>query len=270
MANGIMFPPFHHGCRSRIVPVFRSISLPVSQAHAAPLPGPELVMPREKEKVYQQDRQVVNQFKSAVETFSTNATTASPYEKGKMIQDLRQSTQDILALAQKFQTLPGYTRLVNELKKTEELPAQVGQSAFLGKKNKLFGAVQELLAARWLIGKGYSVHELSRKIKGGEIDIIAFKGDTLFAVEVKGGTIDNNQLSLQLQRAARWLAGSVAIHGRVIRENQKKVLLISEKGLVDRAGENYLKLLTVLEQFQGIEIAVARRIDAVSDDIIEL
>lgn len=51
--------------------------------------------------------------------------------------------------------------------------------------NKEKGNIGELLAALYLILKGYKILERNFLIKGGEIDIIASKNDEIAIVEVK-------------------------------------------------------------------------------------
>ncbi len=53
------------------------------------------------------------------------------------------------------------------------------------KSTKQIGDFGERAAQRYLIQKGYIIHERNYRIRGGEIDIIAEKDDTLVFVEVK-------------------------------------------------------------------------------------
>ena len=61
-------------------------------------------------------------------------------------------------------------------------------------------------AAFYLISKGFSIIERNWRTKGGEIDIIAYKNDTLVFVEVKtlpNGTMDMIQRELNYQKRQR-------------------------------------------------------------------
>ena len=61
-------------------------------------------------------------------------------------------------------------------------------------------------AASYLISKGFSIIERNWRTKGGEIDIIAYKNDTLVFVEVKtlpNGTMDMIQRELNYQKRQR-------------------------------------------------------------------
>jgi putative endonuclease len=57
-------------------------------------------------------------------------------------------------------------------------------SSKLGGSSKL-GAVGEGLASKFLINKGYAIVTRNYHIRGGEIDIVAKKGDIIVFVEVK-------------------------------------------------------------------------------------
>ena len=61
-------------------------------------------------------------------------------------------------------------------------------------------------AAFYLISKGFSIIERNWRTKGGEIDIIAYKNDTIVFVEVKtlpNGTLDMIQRELNYQKRQR-------------------------------------------------------------------
>ena len=61
-------------------------------------------------------------------------------------------------------------------------------------------------AASYLSDKGFSIIERNWRTKGGEIDIIAYKNDTLVFVEVKtlpNGTMDMIQRELNYQKRQR-------------------------------------------------------------------
>ncbi len=52
-------------------------------------------------------------------------------------------------------------------------------------KRRFSGAVAEWISARWLQMKGYRILSRNYTVCGGELDIVAKKGDTLVFVEVK-------------------------------------------------------------------------------------
>ena len=47
------------------------------------------------------------------------------------------------------------------------------------------GTIGEKLAATWLVKEGYTIKQVNWRYKHLEVDIIAFKGDTLHFIEVK-------------------------------------------------------------------------------------
>ena len=72
--------------------------------------------------------------------------------------------------------------------------------------NKQTGEDGENRATEYLISKGFAIIERNWRTKGGEIDIIAFKNDTIVFVEVKtlpNGTIDMIQRELNYQKRQR-------------------------------------------------------------------
>ena len=71
---------------------------------------------------------------------------------------------------------------------------------------KITGFEGEKRAASYLISKGFLVIERNWRTKSGEIDIIAYKNDTLVFVEVKtlpNGTMDMIQRELNSQKRQR-------------------------------------------------------------------
>ena len=71
---------------------------------------------------------------------------------------------------------------------------------------KQTGDKGEERAAAWLRSKGFFIIERNWRTKGGEVDIIAFKNDTIVFVEVKtlpNGTIDMIQRELNYQKRQR-------------------------------------------------------------------
>ena len=72
--------------------------------------------------------------------------------------------------------------------------------------NRETGLSGEERATQYLLEKGYEVLERNWRTKTGEIDIIAFKNDTIVFVEVKtlpNGTIDMIQRELNYQKRQR-------------------------------------------------------------------
>ena len=71
---------------------------------------------------------------------------------------------------------------------------------------KTIGAEGESRAAVYLESKGFEIIERNWRTKGGEIDIIADKNDTIVFVEVKtlpNGTLDMIQRELNSQKRQR-------------------------------------------------------------------
>jgi putative endonuclease len=71
---------------------------------------------------------------------------------------------------------------------------------------KQTGKDGENRATQYLISKGFAIIERNWRTKGGEIDIIAYKNDTIVFVEVKtlpNGTIDMIQRELNYQKRQR-------------------------------------------------------------------
>ncbi len=76
---------------------------------------------------------------------------------------------------------------------------------------KTVGNDGENRAAAFLESKGFSIIERNWRTKRGEIDIIAFKNDTLVFIEVKtlpNGTLDMIQRELNYQKRERILKTS--------------------------------------------------------------
>ncbi len=76
---------------------------------------------------------------------------------------------------------------------------------------KTVGNEGEARAASYLESKGFSIIERNWRTKRGEIDIIAYKNDTLVFVEVKtlpNGTLDMIQRELNYQKRERILKTS--------------------------------------------------------------
>ena len=72
--------------------------------------------------------------------------------------------------------------------------------------NKQTGEDGENRATEYLIAKGFAIIERNWRTKGGEIDIIADKNDTIVFVEVKtlpNGTLDMIQRELNSQKRQR-------------------------------------------------------------------
>jgi putative endonuclease len=55
----------------------------------------------------------------------------------------------------------------------------------VGRRSRLAGRRGEILAALWLMAKGYRILGFRLKTPQGEIDLLAKKGDVLAVVEVK-------------------------------------------------------------------------------------
>jgi putative endonuclease len=105
------------------------------------------------------------------------------------------------------------------------------QSAKRRKKSYHFGIVAEYLVAGFLILKGYRILAIRYRNPKGEIDILACKGDTLVAVEVKARQKREQGLESitpfkqrKIMQAVQWLyggrgkiAGLARIHERNIR-----------------------------------------------------
>ena len=79
-------------------------------------------------------------------------------------------------------------------------------------RDKLVGRYGEKIAADFLRKKGYEILESGFHFRGGEIDIIARKGDTVAFVEVK------------TRRNQSYLPASTAVG----REKQRKIMLTAE------------------------------------------
>jgi len=83
-----------------------------------------------------------------------------------------------------------------------------------GKKivnTKTVGNEGENRAAEYLVSKGFEIIERNWRTNRGEIDIIAFKNDTLVFIEVKtlpNGTLDMIQRELNYQKRERILKTS--------------------------------------------------------------
>ena len=71
---------------------------------------------------------------------------------------------------------------------------------------KEIGEKGEDRAVNYLMSKGFAIIERNWRTKGGEIDIIAYKNDTIVFVEVKtlpNGTVDMIQRELNYQKRQR-------------------------------------------------------------------
>lgn len=81
------------------------------------------------------------------------------------------------------------------------------------KKAHAFGHWAEILAAALLAVKGYSILARRYHVKGGEVDLIARRGDTIAFVEVKARrTLDEARISIDAikrqrisRAAAHWI-----------------------------------------------------------------
>ena len=76
---------------------------------------------------------------------------------------------------------------------------------------KTTGVEGENRACEYLLSKGFKIIERNWRTKGGEIDIIAYKNDTIVFLEVKtlpNGTIDMIQRELNYQKLQRILKTS--------------------------------------------------------------
>jgi putative endonuclease len=86
-------------------------------------------------------------------------------------------------------------------------------------KAQHFGAGAEKLAAFYLTCKGYRILAHSYKNGGGEIDLVAQKGRTLVAVEVKARRTlkgcEETVMPWKQQKIARAMEGLLAGHGRI-------------------------------------------------------
>lgn len=73
-------------------------------------------------------------------------------------------------------------------------PSTVGRT---GARNEL-GAQGEILAADFLLQNGYEIVERNWQGWWGEIDIVAKRGDTVYAVEVKKRAVYSENFNLEL------------------------------------------------------------------------
>ena len=79
---------------------------------------------------------------------------------------------------------------------------------------RAFGARGEALAARWLESQGYLILARKFTVPGGEIDLVALRGDAIAFVEVKArgsveialGSITEGKRRRLARAAAAWLA----------------------------------------------------------------
>jgi putative endonuclease len=82
-----------------------------------------------------------------------------------------------------------------------------------------FGVSAERRAAVYLFCKGYRVHTLRYRNSGGEIDIVASKGRTLVAVEVKARKSFDDCLDTVMpwkqEKIARAMEGLMAGQGKI-------------------------------------------------------
>ena len=88
-----------------------------------------------------------------------------------------------------------------------------------------FGVGAEWVAAIWLMLKGYRLLDRRYKVKGGELDLVMRRGETVAFVEVKArerlddalSTIDENKRR-RMSRAARvWITRNPWAMSRVLR-----------------------------------------------------
>jgi putative endonuclease len=91
---------------------------------------------------------------------------------------------------------------------------------------RAFGARAEILAAEWLAAQGYRILTRKFTIPGGEIDIVAARGDAVAFVEVKArakleaayATITEAKRRRLARAVATWLARNPwAAQGYVLR-----------------------------------------------------
>jgi putative endonuclease len=91
---------------------------------------------------------------------------------------------------------------------------------------RAFGARGEAIAAEWLESQGYRILARQFRIPGGEIDIVAARGETVAFVEVKArpkldaalATIREGQRRRLARAVATWLARNPwAANGYVLR-----------------------------------------------------
>lgn len=91
---------------------------------------------------------------------------------------------------------------------------------------RAFGARAETLAAEWLVAQGYRILARKFTISGGEIDVVAARGDTVAFVEVKArptleaayAAISETKRRRLARAVATWLARNPwAADGYVLR-----------------------------------------------------
>ncbi len=105
-------------------------------------------------------------------------------------------------------------------------------------ETNLTGLQGEDKAAAFLTDQGYTIIERNWKIKGGEIDIIAVKGDTVVFVEVK--TLPNATLDM--------------LQSVLGPQKQKRIIKISKRFLqIHRQYSKYLvRFDVIINDMQGL------------------
>jgi len=108
----------------------------------------------------------------------------------------------------------------------------------LSLETNLTGLQGEDKAAAFLTDQGYTIIERNWKIKGGEIDIIAVKGDTVVFVEVK--TLPNATLDM--------------LQSVLGPQKQKRIIKISKRFLqIHRQYSKYLvRFDVIINDMQGL------------------
>ncbi|MFW0777850.1 MAG: YraN family protein [Rickettsiales bacterium] len=93
-----------------------------------------------------------------------------------------------------------------------------------------FGVRAEQMAKWYLICKGYRVLAMRYRNGGGEIDIVAMKGNTLVPVEVKARKTlkdcEETVMNIKQEKIARAAEGLLAGHGKIaglVREQTRNI-----------------------------------------------
>lgn len=74
------------------------------------------------------------------------------------------------------------------------------------KKGKLLGELGEAKAAEFLKAQGYRILKKNHRIAGGELDLIAQKGEFIVFVEVKSRRVGRESINPRLQMTKKKLA----------------------------------------------------------------